>query len=400
MISKFKGIILFSIISLIIILSISLMLYSPQYMFRVIAYGESDTKDYKIFDERPIRKGNDTYFYNKNENDDLGNEIIRYKYKDVIKEKSLEELLRDSETTAFIVIKDDNNIYEKYFNGYERDSINTSFSAAKSIVSLLIGIAINEGYINSEKDYISDYISEFKNTAFEDITIEDLLKMRSNIKYREGKLWFGDDAKTYYMPNLRNLALNKIKIDENYDREFLYNNYHPLLLGIIIERSTSVSVSQYMEDKIWKKIGAEFDASWSLDSKESSFEKMESGINVRAIDFAKIGSMVINQGKWNNKQIVSSQWIKQSTTPKPSEDEEGYRNNWLKDNNLDYNYMWYSTRNKESKEDIFAQGKYGQYIYMSPENKIVIIRHGNKFGKIDNWVEVFEGVIERAEYSK
>ncbi len=397
MISKLKKIILVFTFASVFVFCVSSIMFSPQYMFRIIAYRESDVEDYKIFNERPIKKDDNTYFYTRVQNTNLGNQIISYKYKDTLKEKALDELLEDTGTTAFIIIKDDNVMLKNYSNANKTDSINTSFSAAKSIVSLLVGIAIDEGYINSVEDSIGSYIEEFKDTEFEDITIEDLLKMNSNIKYKEGNLWFGDDAKTYYMPNLRNLALNKIEIDDNYNGEFLYNNYHPLLLGIIIERSTGFPVSVYMENKIWKKLGAEFDASWSLDSQKSGFEKMESGINVRAIDFAKIGSMVLNQGKWNNEQIVSQQWIKLSTTPELSTSDDEYRDYWLKNNDIDYNFMWYSTRNDETKEDIFALGKYGQYIYISPKNKIVIVRHGKEYGRINNWIEVFKEITKLSE---
>ena len=125
----------------------------------------------------------------------------------------------------------------------------------------------------------------------ESITIEDLLLMRSDIRYEEGNIWFGDVAKTYYMPNLRDLALSPDELTTKYEGKFHYNNYHPLLLGIILERSTGKHVAEYLEEKLWRKMGAEQDASWSLDSEESGFEKMESGINFIAIDFVKIGSM-------------------------------------------------------------------------------------------------------------
>jgi hypothetical protein len=227
----------------------------------------------------------------------------------------LDALANSTGTTSLIVIHQDKVAYEKYFGGYEADSVNTSFSTVKSIVSLMIGIAIEDGFIESEEQPISDYISELSGTEFADITIQELLMMRSKIEYQQGtllNLWFADGAKTYYSPDLRDLALNSLRVDTDYGGEFHYNNYHPLLLGIILERSTGMSVSEYFRLKIWDKVGAENNASWSLDSDQSGFEKMESGLNFKSIDFAKIGSMLINRGNWNGNAIIDEKWLNRS----------------------------------------------------------------------------------------
>ena len=121
-------------------------------------------------------------------------------------------------------------------------------------------------------------------------------------------------TKTYYDTDLRSLALSA-KIEEAPGKRFHYNNYNPLLLGIILERTTHKHVSQYLEEKIWKPLGMEAPGSWSLDSDASGFEKMESGINARAIDFARIGRLFLNNGNWNGKQIISEKWVNESTRP-------------------------------------------------------------------------------------
>jgi CubicO group peptidase (beta-lactamase class C family) len=93
-----------------------------------------------------------------------------------------------------------------------------------------------------------------------------------------------------------------------------------LLLGIILERATGVPVAKYLEQKIWQPVGAEFPASWSLDSQETGFEKMESGINARAIDFAKFGRLYLNGGNWGGKQIIPEDWVQASTQIDPTVD--------------------------------------------------------------------------------
>ncbi len=141
------SVVLFGLISL--SLAISLFIYSPEYMRRIVKHGESDVQDYRIFPERIISRSDTPYFYPVEIKDGLGDMTVEFERKGKIVEKTLSNLLSESETTAFIIIHNDVVVLEQYFNGYNRESINTSFSAAKSIVSLLIGIAIEEGYIKS-----------------------------------------------------------------------------------------------------------------------------------------------------------------------------------------------------------------------------------------------------------
>ena len=379
----FIGIVIFSII-----------IYSPEYMYRVLRYGNSDVNDYRIFSARIIEHSTQPYYYVENILDDLKNQLVSYKSKGKDNKKDLKCFLEDTNTTAFIVIHNDKIVFEQYINGYSRDSINTSFSSVKSIVSLLIGIAIDEGYIESEEQSIVEYIYEFKDTPMEKIKIKDLLMMRSEIKYEEGRLWFSDDAKTYYWPDLRELAVKHIKIDTKYNGDFHYNNYHPLLLGIILERSTGQSVANFLEEKIWKKIGTEYNASWSLDSKESGFEKMESGLNFRSIDIAKIGTMLLNNGHWNGEKIVSKKWIKKSIIPQMPINYQEYNETWLENKGVVYQYMWYILKNKKGGYDYYAAGKYGQYLYLSPQNNILIVRNGINTGEVDWWPGVLEQITD------
>ena len=257
---------------------------------------------------------------------------------------------------------------------------------AKSIVSLLIGKAIENGYIKSVNEPISKYIEEFENKDIGKTTIENLLLMRSDIVYDEDKfLWFGDDTLTYWHDNLRELALTHTSLTDKYNGNFHYNNYHPLLLGIILERSSGMTVSEFFGREIWDKIGAEHDASWSLDSDKYGFEKMESGINFRAVDFLKIGSMVAHNGFWNGTQIINSDWLKLSTLCEINTDE--YKGTLLEGKNTGYKYMWYCT----SEKDIVAWGKSDQILYISPTENIVILRTGKTDGGV-NWLTALQNI--------
>jgi CubicO group peptidase (beta-lactamase class C family) len=334
------------------------------------------TTDHLFFPERVIKKSAVPYRYGYRLDAAIDALEIQYTSKGQLRSQPLDALAQTTGTTSLLVIHDDEVVYEKYFNGSSAGSVNTSFSTVKSIVSLLIGMAIDDGFIRSEAQPISDFIPELNGTEFAGVTIRELLLMRSRIAYQEGGLWFGDNAKTYYYPDLRALALRHLRADAAYDGRFHYNNYHPLLLGIILERSTGTSVSEYLRQKIWEKIGAEYDASWSLDSMKSGFEKMESGLNFRSVDFAKIGSMLLHRGQWNGQTVVSVEWLDRSIiAPEP-----------LEASDIGYQYMWYSFANERNGHDYFAHGNLGQYLYVSPENNTVIVRTGTEEGAIDAWV--------------
>lgn len=372
--------------ALIIFVAGSAALYSPEYIYRVIVNGESGIEDYRFFPERAIPKSSQPYQYAYDIDESVGTMSVQYNAPDgSTRTAQLMDLLKANGTTSLIVVRDDTVIFETYLNEYFQTSVNTSFSSVKSLDSLMIGMAIEDGFILNVRQPISDFIPEFKDTAFADITIENLLTMRSPIRYEEGLIWFTDDAKTYYMPDLRDLALHKMRIDADYSGGFHYNNYHPLLLGIILERSTGRSVADYFGQKIWDQIGAEYDASWSLDSEENGFEKMESGLNFVSIDYAKIGSMLLHRGQWNGVQVIGEDWIDRSTVAHEVLSEADAGTDHFEKYAMGYRYMWYSMPNGQGGYDYFAAGKYGQYLYISPENNTVIVRIGNSEGDVACW---------------
>jgi len=380
------------ILAFIILCAATMCMYSPTFLSRTLTHWNSAVTDYKVFPQKVIAKSDNPYRYTKNINSSLDNITVGHSNKQI----TLSKFIQSTDTTSFLIVKNDTIIYEKYANGYDENSVNTSFSMAKSVVSLLIGKAIEDGYIRSVTQPLSDYIAEFKDLAIGKTTIEDLLLMRSDIAYDEDKfLWFGDDTLTYWHTDLRNLALTHTTLTDEYNGKFHYNNYHPLLLGIILERSTGMSVSQYFEREIWQKIGAEYDASWSVDSAESGFEKMESGINFCAVDFIKIGSMVLHSGFWRDTQVINSKWLADSTLCNFPLDNAEYENSFLADKNIGYKYMWYSTPSAQSGCDIIAWGKSDQILYISPANNTVVLRTGKTDGGVLNWVETIKDIITK-----
>jgi len=334
------------------IMTLSYLMYPAEYVNRILRWGNSDVYDYQKFPERILEASDSPFEFSSN----LDEERVRTQFEAASAIDDFDSFLADNHTQAFIVIKNDEIIYEEYFNGASRDSIVTSFSTAKSFTSTLIGIAISEGHINSVNDPITDYLPELldRDSAFANITIRDLLMMSSGIRYEEFPFINGDNAKTYYYPDLRKLALEDTHIIGKPGEKFLYNNYHPLLLGMIIERATGTSVANYLQEKIWKPIGMQYPGSWSLDAR--GFEKMESGINARAIDFAKFGRLFLHNGNWNGVQVVPAEWVAESTQADTSVDYENYYYDdfIFADGRGYYKYMWWGIQRDNQNHDFMA----------------------------------------------
>ena len=373
-----------------VILLYAYIAYPTEYVNRVLRWGDAGVDDYLKFPERILEPSDSPFEFSLN----LDEDHVRTQFELASGMDDFDSFLAKNRTQAFIVIQDDAILYEQYFNGASRDSIVTSFSTAKSFASTLIGIAISEGYIHSVDDPITTYLPELaeRDPAFANITIRDLLTMSSGIKYVEFPFVNGDDAKTYYFPNLRQLALEDTRIVSSPGEKFLYDNYHPLLLGLILGRTTGTSVAGYLQEKIWKPIGMQYPGSWSLD--ENGFEKMESGINARAIDFAKFGRLFLHNGSWNGVQVVPAEWVTEATQADTSVNYKNYYpDDFIFANGQGYyKYMWWGVQRDEGNYDFMALGNKGQIIYISPHKNLVILRFGESYGEFHSsqgWVEMF-----------
>jgi CubicO group peptidase (beta-lactamase class C family) len=300
---------------------------------------------------------------------------------------ALDGFLRRTETLAFLVVHDDRMVYERYFGGADRRTLQTSFSVAKSFVSTLVGIAIDEGLIHSVSDPVTEYVPELakRDPRFDRITLRDLLAMSSGIRYEEHSLplpW-GDDVNTYYGTDLRDLALSETEIERPPGQQWLYNNYNPLLIGLVLERATGMSVSEFMATRLWQPLGAEFDASWSLDSEGDGFEKMESGLNAAPVDYARFGELFIHNGEWNGTRIVSEEWVRAATAADATGDPAEH-----------YQFFWWIDTERPGR--FYALGNFGQYIYVAPDARTVIVRNGRDWG-VDNgtWLAAFREIADR-----
>ncbi len=160
-------------------------------------------------------------------------------------------------------------------------------------------------------------------------------------------------------------------------QHFQYNNYNTSYLGLIIEKATGKTVSEYMEEKLWSRI-MEYDALFSIDSKKSGFEYMPSRLMARAIDYARFGRLFLNEGNWNGEQLLSKEWIQEATMEDTGIPREIYPS-WMGSecSRTYYSYQWWGHVNCDSSYQFFASGNLGQEIYILPQEEILIIHCGN-----------------------
>ena len=344
---------------------------------RALIWGESSYGDQDRFPSRAVQAGPNSVVFESASDSPVSGFVSQ------ARDIALEDLLEETETTAFIVLHGDTLLYEGYFNDSNRDALQTSFSVAKSFVATLVGIAIDEGLIDSLDDQLTSYVPELAehDARFGDITLQHLITMSSGLSFEEGSSPWSDPANTYHGTDLRDAVITNPDIAGPPGAEFHYNDWNVIMLGLVLERATGMSVAEYTQSRLWEPMGAEFDGSWSLDSEDHGFEKMFVGVNARAIDFAKLGWIYLNEGRNGSRQVVPSDFVAEAT-----------RRDTTTNPAPDYQYLWWIDENTQS---YFANGDHGQFIYVDPAAELVFVRHGRNgdfawipfFAELSDWLE-------------
>jgi len=333
------------------------MLIAPNYLRTSLIYWYANIDDYKIFENTEVnvadgREWKEADSYNKYE-----------------LETSDREYLEDHETVAYLIIQDGKVLYEEYWDGYDADSHSNIFSATKSIVSLLIGIAIDEGKIKSVDEPIGNYLEEFANDERGKITIKNLLTMSSGLDWDEAySSPTSITTKAYYGKKLRQVCTDQELIEKPGVR-FRYQSGNTQLLSFIVEEATGETISKYAERTLWKPMHAVNTALWSLDKKDGD-EKSFCCFNTNARDAARFGQLVLNKGSWNGKQLVSEQYITDATGA------ADYLLNEEKTAKLDFYGYQYWVLPYKNMNIPYMRGHRGQYIYAIAEKNAVVVRLG------------------------
>ncbi|MEY4539806.1 MAG: hypothetical protein RLZZ306_1563 [Bacteroidota bacterium] len=284
---------------------------------------------------------------------------------------SLMKVLEDNHTIAFLVIQDGKIKYEHYWDGHAKDSLSGSFSAAKSMISLLIGIAVDEGKIKSLDQSVSDFIPSFKEGGKEKITIKNLLTMSSGTSWLEkDKGYFSLNAMGYYGDD-EQYVVDNYEFKEPAGVNWEYRSGDTQALGLVVEKVFGKNISTLVSERFLQPMGAEKNALWLLDGGKNH-EKAFCCFNGIARDYARFGQLILNNGKWNDKQIVSEKYMKEATNP------ASYLKDPTENNNpVDYYGYQFWILNRGGRTVPMMNGLFGQYVYAVKDKNTVIVRLGN-----------------------
>lgn len=355
---------LIGLIAFILIIEIVFYIFKIDYLIKAVrityfnGHSTAFLEDYKYFPNRIIEKSTVAQPWK-----------IAKNCNQIKATKKLEELHQEIGTVAFLIIKNDSIWHESYYDNYTKDSKSNSFSMAKSIVSASLGKAIMEGKIKSLDQKVSDFIPGFKEGITASMTVGDLSSMASGLDWDEAYYDpFSITTRAYFDDNLRALVLG-LKGIERPGKSFKYLSGNTQLLAMCIEKAVGKSLANYVSESFWKPMGAESEAFWQTD-RENGIVKAYCCIASNARDFARFGKLYLQHGKWNNKTILDSAFVAKSVRPRFKESPQ-------------YGYGWWLSQYK-NKQLFYMRGHLGQYVIVIPEDRLIIVRLGNKEHKNTN----------------
>lgn len=353
------------IIVLIIILAIAgLYISGNQYLIKAVrtTYLKGHTSvyidDYPYFNNNVIRAGIPQ------------NWELHEKYNDIQLTDILRKELEDFKTVGFGIIKDGKLLYEEYWDNYSDESLTNSFSMAKSITTMLLGKAIEQGYIQGVDQLVTDFIPEFLNDSLGRLaTVGDLSSMRSGFDWSEEYSSPVNMTTEAYFGNNIEKQMLKRSFKLRPGGHFKYSSADSQLLAIVLKRATGKGLAQYLSEEFWQPMGMEHDALWSMSGEiEKSFCCVYS--NVR--DFAKLGQLLLQKGNWEGKQLLDSAFVNLMTMPNSEAFDSGEPEK--------YGYSIWT--DKEFHSPFYGMlGLLGQRVIVVPDENLVIVRLGKSRDK-------------------
>lgn len=347
---------------LLILASIILVIYitGNTYLFRGIRLtylrGESSSTidDGKYFPSHTISRGISKPWPSD----------IQYNKKPLSPE--LEKHLKETESVSFLVIQHGKILQERYWDGYKKSTASNSFSLAKTVSVLLLGKAIDDGRIMGINQKFSDLYPDFSEKEFgNNLTLGNLASMEAGLDWKEDyKDPFSPNAAAYYGFSLADVVFQK-KFKQNPGEKFEYQSGATQLLGFAVGRSVGMPLASYASTKLWKPLGMEQNAEWSTD--QMGVEKSFCCIQSNARDFAKLGSLLLNKGKFQNVPLINENFVDQMITPTENSNGVYGLGIWINNDTKIRHY--------------YLRGLYGQYVIVIPEYDMIIVRLGNKEGE-------------------
>ena len=270
--------------------------------------------------------------------------------------------MKANRSSGLLIISHGKVLLERYGLGRTEKDRWTSFSVGKSVTSTLVGAAIKDGYIKSIHSPVTDYLPELKKTAYEGVTIADLITMRSGVKWNEDYADPKSDVNSFAFQTVRKdgqdpvvAYMAKLPRAHKPGTVFHYDTGETELVGILVSRAVKKPLAQYLSEKIWSKIGTEQDAIWMLD--DAGYEHGGCCISMTLRDYARFGLFFMHGGTAGGEKVLPDGWVKAASSPQADNHEGGYGYFW-----------WIHPHGTYSAEGIF-----GQQIFLDPKDDLVIV---------------------------
>ena len=276
----------------------------------------------------------------------------------------LEQYLDATGTAAFVVLRNDRIVYERYTRGYDERSLFNSFSIAKAIVATLVGMAVADGHISDLDCSVADFRPDLAGTAYGDIALRHLLAMTSGVGDAPSLL--PGRSQYYYGDDLRAVVADAVTEAAPGER-WRYSEADVQVLGFVLEAAVGKSLSAYLGEKLWKPLGMESEALWALD-REGGSEKAFCCISARARDFARFGRLFLDGGRRDGAQIVPREWANPAA----------FDGRQTLDRYM-HRHLWWFPEGTEG--DYYAYGHNGQYLYVNPAARTVIVKFSETNGQ-------------------
>ena len=289
------------------------------------------------------------------------------------KDQDLNAALKHFKTDGLLIIKEGEVVYEEYFNGNSQTTRHISWSVAKSFLSSLVGIAVNDGLIDDINDPITKYLPDFKNTGYDGIKIKNILQMSSGVLFNEDYADPNSDINKFGVAIARGTSFRDFAKTLTKDKEQgTYNHYVSIdsqMLGLLLDKVTGMPLREYLQMHIWEKIGMEDEAYYLADNEDVDLAL--GGLNATLRDYAKFGLLYLNKGKWDNEQVVPEAWVDASHAMDLPHLQPGAGDD-LSSSDWGYGYQWWVPGFPNT--DYTASGIYNQYIYVDPVTETVIAK--------------------------
>lgn len=268
--------------------------------------------------------------------------------------------LKKTRASSLVIIREKKLLYEEYWKDHDASSLMNSFSMAKGVLSLLVGCAIDDGYLQSEHQLLSSLFPSYKKSRYgRHITLNHLMTMQAGLDWKEEYHHpFSENSKQYFVEDLAKQVF-ETECKEMPGQNYEYQSAAAQLLGLALRKATQKDLATYLSEKIWKPLGMESPAKWSIDKK--GVEKAFCCIHATSRDFAKIGQLVMQNGNWNGQQLISEAYCKRMLTPTKINDAFCFT-------------IW--ADDETSLKYRFFYGFLGQFIIMIPDKQMVIVKTG------------------------